>query len=388
MSIGRVFAVKPRAQRAARMQTTRGAMPTRFNDSRFLLHNLIQRVRDSHLRPFGCVLILASLNGLLPVFLSASEPEDLSVMTWNLEWFFDDLPGDNYSELAKEKTAPDRTLWAWKRDAVANSIAKANPTIVAVQEVENRRVLWYLTRALDRDFSSQYEEICLEGRDHFTEQDVGFLYRKPADLILQTQFNRSLATQKGDTYYDVSKHVMAVFEFPLGNDMVERVTLLNVHLRASAEAMPLRIRQARLLVQWIGGAIRNGENVILLGDLNTEETGDRMKPNSDMGVATGLETKSKEDDLVDLHRFLNKQSGQTHMIKGKQFDRIMVSRSLIEDTPRVPDLVFKSIRVYPELSIQGSLDDPEKHWEGYWDLPSSERDISDHFPVIATFEVK
>ncbi|TWU45570.1 Endonuclease/Exonuclease/phosphatase family protein [Novipirellula aureliae] len=347
------------------------------------MHNLKQSFRC-----FGCLLIFAPLSSILSVGISAAEPEELSVMTWNLEWFFDDLSGDNYSELAKEKAAPDRTLWAWKRDAVAKSIAKAKPTIVAVQEIENRRVLWYLTRALDRDFSSQYEELCLEGGDHFTEQDVGLLYRKPADLILQTLFNRSLATQKDDAYFDVSKHIMAVFEFPLGNDKVERVTLLNVHLRARAEAMPLRIRQARLLQQWIGGTIRSGQAVILLGDLNTEETGDRMKPNSDMGVATGLETKTKDDDLVDLHRFLDRKSGQTHMITGKQFDRIMVSRSLIEDTPRIPDLVFKSIRIHPELNIQASPDDPEKHWEGYWEIPSSERDISDHYPVIATFEVK
>ncbi len=32
---------------------------------------------------------------------SALEP--MTVMTWNLEWFYDDEAGDNYSELGKEK---------------------------------------------------------------------------------------------------------------------------------------------------------------------------------------------------------------------------------------------------------------------------------------------
>ncbi len=34
--------------------------------------------------------------------------EPLTVMTWNLEWFFDDNAGDNFSELAKEKASPSR----------------------------------------------------------------------------------------------------------------------------------------------------------------------------------------------------------------------------------------------------------------------------------------
>ena len=31
-----------------------------------------------------------------------NDPESFSVMTWNLEWFYDENPEDNYSKLSKE----------------------------------------------------------------------------------------------------------------------------------------------------------------------------------------------------------------------------------------------------------------------------------------------
>ncbi len=318
---------------------------------------------------------------------SAAAAEPLTVMSWNLEWFFDDFSGDNYSDLAKEQSAPDRVSWDWKRDLVAKSIASVNPTIAALQEIEGRRVLWYLTRSLDREHKREFGEICIEGKDHFTEQDVGFLFRRPADLIMQTQFNRSGVTSRDTQFFDVTKHLLAVFDFPVG-DSFERVTLLNVHLRSRDEGAPIRIRQARLIRQWLKSAIESGENVIVLGDINTEENAIHSSLISEMTVLTGRDTPSTDDDLVDLHVYLSGANPQTHILRGKNFDRILVSRSLIEDRAGVPDLVFKSIEIRSELNVQGEVDEPLQHWERYWEIPSNQRDLSDHHPVIATFEVK
>ena len=308
-------------------------------------------------------------------------------MTWNLEWFYDEFDGDNYSQLAREQSAPDRDAWEWKRDFVARSIAEASPTIASFQEVENRRVLWYLSRSLDRNHSVDYEELCIQGADHFTEQDVGFLYRSPADLISQIQFGRTASMQKGDRYYNVSKHLMAVFEFPVGASAVERVSVMNVHLRSRPEGAPVRARQARLLRRWLAGMIERGENVILLGDLNTEAGADLLDNESEMAIASTGETTSELDDLVDLHSLILSGDTATHIVRGKAFDRIMVSRSLIENDPKRKDLVFDSIRVRPDLNVQNTPDDPEQHWHQYWKLPEDERDLSDHHPVIANFRV-
>ncbi|WP_442509614.1 endonuclease/exonuclease/phosphatase family protein [Novipirellula sp. SH528] len=313
--------------------------------------------------------------------------ESLSVMTWNLEWFYDEMSGDNYSKLGQEKSAPNREAWEWKRDAVAKRIAEAKPTIAAFQEVENRRVLWYLTRALDRDFSVDYRESCLEGKDFFTEQDVGILYRHPADLLLQTQMDRSESQLSDKRFYDVTKHLMAVFQFPVG-DQFERVSIVNVHLRSRPEGAPIRARQARLLHAWLQDSIDRGENLIVLGDFNSEEPANRLSVDSELAIVAGAETDSSQDDLIDLHRYLDPRVTGTHSIPGKHFDRILVSRPLIEDDPSRKDLVFQSIKVRADLNIQGTPDDPQRHWDHYWDIADDERDVSDHLPVIATFEVK
>lgn len=318
----------------------------------------------------------------------ATAGEPLTVMTWNLEWFFDNETGDNYSKLAREKSTPSRAQWDWRRDAIAASIAKANPTVVAVQEAENRRVLWYLARALERNHKQNYRELGIQGRDHYTEQDVGMLFRSPASLLNTVQYAMTDRMRKTEQYYDVSKHLMAVFEFPVG-DSFERVIVFTLHLRSGADAEPLRRRQARLVHHWIGSAVAAGEHVIVLGDLNTEQRGhSKTNPDSDLGILSGSETRDKKDDLVDLNLTLARHQRQTHLLAGREFDRIFCSPSLMKDIPGKPNLVFQSIEVRADLAIQGPPDTASQHWDAYWKQRDDQRDLSDHYPVIATFEVK
>ena len=319
--------------------------------------------------------------------LSLTGDGRLTVMTWNLEWFFDDQQGDNHSELAKEKSSPSRAAWNWRRDAIAQSIAKARPTILAVQEVESRRVLWYLTRALARNHKAEYHEIGIEGRDHFTEQDVGLLIRPPVDTLSAIQYAYPKRMRSSNQYYDVSKHLMAVLE--LRHEKVdERVLVMNVHLRSGTESAPIRLRQARLIRHWIKDALRDGQNVILLGDFNTEQSGTTTRIDSEMGIVCGMESADEKDNLVDLNLRLPHGNRQTHLIGGRQFDRILCSKSLIEDDPSRPDLVFTGIEILSTLAIRGMPDSPDDHWDRYWQLPERERDLSDHYPVMATFEVR
>lgn len=315
-----------------------------------------------------------------------STAEPLTVMTWNLEWFFDDNAGDNYSELAKEKSSPSRGDWDWKRDAVAASIAKCDPSILAFQEVENRRVLWYLTRSLARNHQLEYHELGMESRDHYTEQDVGFLYRPPVDArtVMQDMYSKRLRSK--NQYFDLSKHLRAVFEVQTGKT-TETVMLLNIHFRARAEAADKRIRQARLLHHWIAAAIGEGKNIIVLGDFNTEFKGDHTDKLNEIGIACGLETESMDDDLFDLNLKLPASDRETHLLGG-QYDRILCSRSLIEDDPMRVDLVFSKIEVLRDLVIRNGKDSPEQHWDHFWKMPEADRDLSDHYPVMATFEIR
>ena len=333
------------------------------------------------------VLIAIIVCGVDCVAQSSPAATDLTVMTWNVEWFFDDSADDNYSDLAIEKTAPSRRLWDWKRDAVAAGIAAAKPTIVALQEVENRRVLWYLSRALTRNHKLSYQEVGIEGRDFFTEQDVGMMIGFPAEVVQMSRLEQTRAMKATQRYFSLSKHLMTVTEVPV-DDRIEQVYLLNLHLRAKPEAAAIRVRQARLAQLWIADLVKAGKHVIVLGDMNTEVKANEISQDSEMGVLCGMETNSTDDDLVDLNQYLPAGQRGTHLLPDREFDRICVSRSLVDDDPNRADLVFSSIRVMKELNIRQGLDSLQQHWDGYWEMPDDARDVSDHSPVMATFQVR
>lgn len=327
-----------------------------------------------------------------PVATAGDSTGSLSVLSWNLEWFFDDDAGDNFSKLAKEQSAPSRAAWNWKRDEVAQSIASANPQIAGLQEIEGRRAIWYLTRAITRNHSETFRELSIDGTDVFTEQDVGFVYRPQTGSLLihplaQTFFGRSAAMRADDRYGDVSKHMAVEFEVKLG-DAVERLLIVNLHLRAKAEGSAIRTKQARTVHAWLADKVAAGENVLVLGDFNTETNRWPAPAGSDMHAATGKDTPDEGDDLVDLHAFLPVADRQTHLIPGKSFDRILASPSLMVDAPNRVDLCFDKIVLLRELSVRGDVDAIDDHFNNYWNLDPATRDISDHWPIMATFQMR
>lgn len=310
------------------------------------------------------------------------------VSTWNLEWFYDDYKGDNFGDLPKEQSAPTRNDWNWKRDAVAASVDQIKPDVIAFQEIEGQRALFYLTRAIESMHNTKYRVGFVEGTDYFTEQDVGYLIGPRVSMTRIARYEQSSSMFESNEFRNVSKHAEMVVEVPVG-DGVETVTIMNVHFRARAEVVDIRTRQARLVHAWLAERIAAGENIIVLGDTNSEETSYPPTAGSDIGALAGLDTPSTDDDLIDLGKYLPEDQRRTHMLPGKHFDRILVSPSLLEDNPNRADLVFESITRREDLAIRGAgLDSQEEHWDGYWKMSDSERDISDHWPLVAKFMVK
>ena len=316
----------------------------------------------------------------------ADEPrKSISVATWNVEWLFDDYQGDNFSKLAKEQSAPSREVWEWRRDALAEAIAKMQPTILALQEIEGSQVAYELTKQLKKRHQLSYRYAVIRGGDYYTEQDVAVLYR---DGLVQ--YSRNLQTdemyQSGD-YYNVSKHLLARFEWQV-DGQAQRLTLLTLHLRARPEKADIRVRQSRLLHHWVRDAIRAGENVVVLGDTNSEVPAGTEQATDDLGVLRGLHTAETQDDLFDVHTQLPEDQRQTHLLPGKQFDRILVSQALNTDDPQRPDFVFRKISRRKDLCVRGKEADKD-HWNvKYYEIPQGERDLSDHYPLVAEFEVK
>ena len=131
--------------------------------------------------------------------------------------------------------------------------------------------------------------------------------------------------------------------------------------------------------------LRNNENVIVLGDLNVDEIYGEDPSRSELVELRGMSAANPDGDLIDLHHFLPQQARPTHMV-GKQFDRILVSRSMISDE-RGKDFVFNGIMNRADLVIRGKGPDRD-HRDVYYKIDQPQRDLSDHYPLIAEFLVK
>ena len=167
-----------------------------------------------------CLLKLTcSFCMLIPAIVKADEkPEELILTTWNLEWFFDDYQGDNASDLAKKMSAPNRSDWDWKRNGVAAALAQIRPTIIALQEVESRRVAWQLTQRLQQAHGLKYRIAFVEGTDTFTEQDVVILYQ--SGLVSFGRREQSSEMFSSKRYYNLSKHLVTRFEWGQGLSLI------------------------------------------------------------------------------------------------------------------------------------------------------------------------
>lgn len=329
------------------------------------------------------ISILLLLTGLFSESIQADEkPESITIATWNVEWFFDADKGDNSSDLSKQQSAPDRDEWEWKLSGVAGVIAEMRPTILALQEVENRQVVHQLTKRLSENHGLNYRIAFIEGWDIYTEQDVAVIYR--SGLVQYSVREQTAEMFNSKKYYNLNKHIFCDFQWGQG-DNLETLTLLNVHLRATPEKHELRQKQCRLIRAWLHLAIENGDNVVVIGDMNTDELAGSIQPGSEIAILSGWETKDESDDLVDLNQFLADADRGTHQT-GWQFDRILVSHAMLNDKRRTKDFVFSKIGNFRKAVVVDSQD--SNHFDGFYDIPQAQRDFSDHYPIIAEFEFR
>lgn len=309
-------------------------------------------------------------------------PHTLRVMTWNVEWMFDDDASDNRSLLSREQSAPSRKYWEAKRDGVVAVIAENKPEIVALQEIEGVQTLSEIISHLRSEHNLSYRFAFIQGRDSFTEQDVGLLVRGGlVGYSRREQSNRMFASQQ---FYNLSKHLIAEFRW---DNVVSPLAVMTVHLRATADAEELRIKQARLARRWLEPELQAGEDVILLGDFNTEQpvlnSDEEASVSGDIAAIVGGEGQLR---MVDLLTRLPDTTEATHLILDKQFDRIMVSESMMVDGEGA-DWCFAKIEVLRGKIVRGQPDGPA-HWTHRLTLAVEEFDLSDHYPVMATFELR
>jgi endonuclease/exonuclease/phosphatase family metal-dependent hydrolase len=327
------------------------------------------------------LLTLLLAVGFVTPLVADERPKRLVVATWNLEWFFDHYTGDNFNDVPRQQSAPTRADWDWKLAEVARVIAVIKPDILAVQELENRRALVMLCSKLKKEYALQYKFAYIEGDDFFTEQDVALLYQ--SGLTHFGKYEQSKEMHSSKEFYNINKQIVGEFEWGPADDR-ERLTILNAHFRAMEDAAAIRARQAKLVRYWMKEKLGRGENVIVLGDLNSNDSAAETTPEGDIGILTGKNTSDQADDLFDTLLSLSGDAKSSHL-NGAQYDRILISPSLVNDNPKQTDLVFKSVSIRPDVVVRGQEQDKE-HRDIYWQIPVEERDVSDHYPLIAEFD--
>ena len=329
------------------------------------------------------LIVLFALSLFSRTAVADPPPEQVIICSWNVEWLFDNYDGDNYAELAKKMKAPSREDWDWKLAGVEKVVREIKPTILGLQEIENQRVLFYLNQRFKNDADLKYRIAFIEGTDYFTEQDVGLMALSGLTSFGRREMSKEEFADK--KHLSVTKQIFATFEWGTGAER-ERVTLCNMHLRARGDAANLRIRQGTLIRTWVNELIKKGENVILMGDMNSDEFATETTAEGDIGTIRGLNTPEKDDDLFDTLVELKDKARHTHL-NGQQYDRILLSKSLVDDDPNRKDLSFKSVAIRRDLVIRGKEQDKD-HMDIYWTIPPEERDTSDHYPLVVTLDYK
>jgi endonuclease/exonuclease/phosphatase family metal-dependent hydrolase len=309
-------------------------------------------------------------------FAADKAPERLVVATWNVEWMFDHETGDNRSDLSKQQSSPNLEYWHAKVVHVATAIAATKATIIALEEIEGDQTLAAVAEELKKNHQLSYRYAFIQGTDRFTEQDVGILYQ--TGLTEYRRHEQSKEMFESNRYYNLSKHLVTKFQWA---KVQSPLTLMAVHFRATAEAEDFRIRQARLARYFLQPQIDLAQDVVLLGDMNCEHA-----PGESVGDAKELVEPNPAAGLIDLLKFASSDNQRTHLILDKSYDRIFVSPSMIEDGPGL-DWVFQKIEVRKDLNIRGQVDGKE-HWDNRLTMSWAELDTSDHFPIVAEFELK
>lgn len=313
--------------------------------------------------------IILPLTLLLFFFLAVPYPSVLAenqlvIASWNIKWFNDNDASDDTSVIGANFAAPSLEEYQERVDTIVDAIADINPDILALQEIENEKVVQDLASELSSKHSLDYNVAFEQGGDTYTGQDVAYLVR---DNLTLTDKRFDYDFSGDDNFKNLSKHLL--LETSIDS---QPLALINVHLITNSNK---RLKQARTLRSWIESLDVADANVIALGDFNVGLSFNATTPDSDIGIIRGFGTPDTADDLYDTQQ--NLVARATH-VSNKPLDRILLSPSLVDDG----ELTFTEIETRPDLAIRGSKDGSR---DVDYSKPIEEQDLSDHYPVVTKF---
>ena len=312
----------------------------------------------------------------------ASPPQQIRIMTYNVENLFDTKPdsGKNdqtYLPIAKKRQKAhiqtcnkiqikkyrqscltlnwdDDTLQA-KTNAIAATINSLKPAadIVILQEVENLRVLQQLNRQLK---NHQYHEILLEGSDQ-RGIDVAMLSKYP--LNKPAKLHRIAFSKK------MKRPTREILEAQF-KVFGQTVTVFGVHFPSPSNPRHLRIEAMKFLTQVAKQASKSSQLVLAGGDFN-------VTAQEDSRIYRGIAAKDWQvGHLIGCH--LCKGTNYYGRYDSWSFlDNIMQLRQKNSTWSMIP----QSIHI-PQAAHQVTKKNRPKRFNA-----NSGLGASDHLPVVA-----
>ncbi|PZF83062.1 endonuclease/exonuclease/phosphatase family protein [Jiangella anatolica] len=309
--------------------------------------------------------------------------------TWNLENLF--LPGD------EDGRPPDQATYEAKLDALAGTIGRMAPDVLALQEIGESAALADLVERLDGDWTSHVSahpdsrgiRVAVISRLPVEETEdlvayadgVGPVRASDGGALSEEMgrgaFRARVRTTGGDTVDVVTCHLKSkLLSYPGGRfaprDEGERA-------RYGAFALYRRAAEAATVREW-ANALLDGEgqdrSLLVCGDLNDEPgaatTQILLGPGGSEIGTPGL----NQPDKGDAWRLWNtaplipeaRRYSRVYRGRGELIDHVLVSHRLLQRVATVDSLVDRGL---PSVT-----DDPR---------PRATAHDSDHAPVVATF---
>jgi len=316
----------------------------------------------------GALLAGCGTDTTEPAAAGGAEPASWTVVALNAWWLFDGIGEEEFSTAPQSPEEAEAHL-----SDVASYLASIDPDFVSLAEIEDRSMLDRLNEKL----GNGYRPIFVQGTDEETGQDVAALSRFPVTETgrsdAQVRYPIPESSLRGPMGTEaVYKHYWATTE--VGG---RTIALIGLHLLAYPDELQRVVRreaQASIIRDLARGFLDAGHEVIVLGDVNDFDADvcdaagneprtcvDRLLKDVDP-VRDGDELVNVCDRLEPCERYTywydrNRNGVDDGDAEHSQIDHIYASRGLI------PYLT--------EVRIDHSY---------------AARTVSDHWPVIATFE--
>ncbi len=270
--------------------------------------------------------------------------DSLSILSQNMRLLFDDSADGNRAKVVTRKQYLKRIRLAADKFLVQFK----GPQVIALQEVENIKILNDIGMMISTTSGSKYQPVLLEGND-VSGIDVGYLIRSDLRIIERKQLFK----------YDRTGaiNVPLFSRPPLLVEVCKKscVTLVNIHLRSmrglrsdrkSKRVAFKRRNQARRMAQWIDQyQIRNpAKSIIILGDFNALQPTDTYSDivGTILGKPDNLKLRYPtkdwiQKDLFNLTQHIPHSRRFSYIYKGKQqiLDYMLVNQNFAADLKRI-----------------------------------------------------